>query len=86
MPRTSHMPRNYEIKDKNGRHGPSTRSCIFYAIPYSMLAIRKLDKKITATQKSIYRLPKCMSNAITQNPQNLCGLYDFPSKMPTYDV
>ena len=52
----------------------------FYAVPYSMPAIRKLDKKIIATQKSIYRLPKCMSNAITQLPQNLYGLDAFSFK------
>ena len=52
----------------------------FYAVPYAMSVIRKLDKKIIATQKSIYRLPKCMSNAITKLPQNLYGLDAFSFK------
>ena len=52
----------------------------FCAVPYSMPAIRKLDKKIIATQKAISRLPKCMSNAITQLPQNLYGLDAFSFK------
>ena len=52
----------------------------FYAVPYSMPAIRKLDKKIIATQKFIYQLPKCMSNAITQLLQNLYGLDAFSFK------
>ena len=78
MLRTFDMPRHYETKNKNGRHGPSTGvAYCFYVVLYSMPAIQKLDKIIIATQKPIYRLPICMSNAITQLPQNLYGLDAF---------
>ena len=77
MPRTPHMPRHYETKDTVLRPGVAYS---FYAVPNSMPAIRKLDKKIIATQKSIHRLSKCMSNAITQLPQNLYGVDAFSFK------
>ena len=45
-----------------------------------MLALKKLDKKIIAIQKTICGMPKCMSNKITQLPHNLFGLEAFSSK------
>ena len=38
----------------------------FYAVPYSLPTIKKLDKKITGIQKTICGLPKCIANVITQ--------------------
>ena len=46
----------------------------FYAVPYSLPAITKLDKKIISIQKTICGLPKCTANAITQLPHDLFGL------------
>ena len=40
----------------------------FYAVPYSLPAIKKLDKRIIALHKNICGLPKCLSNAVTQLP------------------
>jgi len=45
----------------------------FYAVPYSLPTIKKLDKKIIATQKTICELPKCIANIITQLPHDLFG-------------
>jgi hypothetical protein len=55
----------------------------FYAVPYSIPAITKLDKKITGIQKIIYGLPKCTANIITQLPHDLFRLEAFSLKMPT---
>lgn len=49
----------------------------FYAVPYSLPAIQKLDKKIIATQKTICGLPKCTANIITQLPHDSFGLQAF---------
>ena len=43
----------------------------FYAIPYSLPAIKKLDRIIIALHKTICGLPKCMSNAVTQLPHDM---------------
>lgn len=45
----------------------------FYAVPYSLPAIKKLDKKIIAVHKTICDLSKCMSNAVIQLPHNMFG-------------
>jgi hypothetical protein len=37
----------------------------FYAVPYSMSAIKKIDKKIIALQKKICGLPNCTLNVTT---------------------
>ena len=42
----------------------------FYAVPYSLPTIKKLDKKIIGIQKTICGLPKCTANVITQLPTN----------------
>jgi hypothetical protein len=55
----------------------------FYAVPYSLPTIKKLDKKIIGIQKIICGLPKCTTNIITQLPHNLFGLEAFSLKMPT---
>jgi hypothetical protein len=52
----------------------------FYAVPYSLPTIKKLDKKIIGIQKTICGLPKCTANAITQLPQKLFGLEAFSLK------
>ena len=52
----------------------------FYAVPYSLPAIKKLDKKIIGIQKIICGLPKCTANIITQLPHNLFGLEAFSLK------
>jgi hypothetical protein len=52
----------------------------FYAVPYSIPAITKLDKKITGIQKTICGLPKCTVNIITQLPHDLFGLEAFSLK------
>ena len=52
----------------------------FYAVPYSLLAIKKLDKKIIVLHKTICGLPKCMSNAVTQLPQDMFGIEAFSLK------
>ena len=52
----------------------------FYAVPYSLPAIKKLDKKIIALHKTICGLPKCMSNAVTQLPHNMFGTEAFSLK------
>ena len=49
----------------------------FYAVPYSITAIKKLDKKIIALHKTICGIPKCTSNIITQLPHNLFGIEAF---------
>ena len=49
----------------------------FYAIPYSLPVIKKLDKNIIGIQKIICGLPKCTANIITQLPHDLFGLEAF---------
>jgi hypothetical protein len=50
---------------------------IFYAVPYSMPTIKKLDKKIISLQKKICGLPMCTPNVATQLPHDLFGLEAF---------
>ena len=52
----------------------------FYAVPYSLPSIKKLDKKIIGIQKTICGLPKCTANVITQLPHDLFGLEAFSLK------
>jgi hypothetical protein len=52
----------------------------FYAIPYSMPTILKLDKKIISLQKKICGLPNCTPNVTTQLPHNLFGMEAFSIK------
>ena len=49
----------------------------FYAVPYYIPAIKKLDKKIIALHKTICGLPKCTSNIATQLPHDLFGIEAF---------
>jgi hypothetical protein len=49
----------------------------FYAVPYSIPAIKKLDKKIIALHKTICGLPKNTSNITTQLPYDLFGIEAF---------
>ena len=49
----------------------------FYAVPYSLPAIKKLDKKIIALHKTRCGLLKCMSNIATQLPHDLFGIEVF---------
>jgi hypothetical protein len=49
----------------------------FYAVPYSIPAIKKLDKKIIALHKTICGIPKCTSNITTQLPHNLFRIEAF---------
>ena len=49
----------------------------FYAVPYSLLAIKKLDKKLIAVQKKICGLPNCTSNITTQLPHDAFGMQAF---------
>jgi hypothetical protein len=46
----------------------------FYAVPYSMPNITKLDKKIIGLQKTICGLPKSIPNITTQLPHDQYGL------------
>jgi hypothetical protein len=46
----------------------------FYAVPYSMPNIAKLDQKIIALQKAICGLPKSTPNITTQLPHDQFGL------------
>jgi hypothetical protein len=60
----------------------------FYAVPYFIPAIKKLDKKIIALHKTICGIPKCTSNIATQLPHYLFGIEAFSlqnarDKMPT---
>lgn len=52
----------------------------FYAVPYSLPTIKKLDKKIIAIQKKICALPKCTPNVITQLPHDVFGIEAFSLK------
>ena len=49
----------------------------FYTVPYSIPAIKKLDKKIIALHKTICGIPKCTSSIVTQLPHNLFGIEAF---------
>ena len=49
----------------------------FYGVPYSLLAIKKLDKKVIALHKTICGLPKCTSNITTQLLHDLFGIEAF---------
>ena len=49
----------------------------FYAVPFSLPTIHKLDKLLIRLQKSIYGLPKSAPNITTQLPHNLFGLNAF---------
>jgi hypothetical protein len=53
---------------------------IFYAVPYSLPTIKKLDKNIIGIQKTICGLPKCTAIVITQLPHDLFGLEAFSLK------
>jgi hypothetical protein len=46
----------------------------FYAVPYSMPNIAKLDQKIIALQKAICGLPKSTPNITTKLPHDQFGL------------
>ena len=52
----------------------------FYVVPYSLPAIKKLNKIIIALYKTIRRLPKCISNAVTQLPQDMFSTETFSLK------
>ena len=52
----------------------------FYAVPYSLPAIKKLDKKIIAIQKKNCGLPKCTPNIVTQLPHDMFGIEAFSLK------
>ena len=52
----------------------------FYIVPYSLLAIIKLDKKIIAIQKKICGLPKCIPNIVTQLLHDMFGIEAFSLK------
>jgi hypothetical protein len=58
----------------------------FYAVPYSMPSIKKLDKKLYALQKKICGLSNCTPNVATQFPHELLAWKLSPSKLPTYAV
>ena len=52
----------------------------FYAVPYSLSAIIKFNKKIITIQKKIYGLPKCTSNIVTHLPHNMFDIEAFSLK------
>jgi len=52
----------------------------FYAVPYSLPTIKKLNKKIIAIQKTICELPKYTTNIITQLLHDLFSLGAFSLK------
>ena len=52
----------------------------FYAIPYSLPAVIKLDKRIIAIHKKICGLSKCTSNIVTQLPHDMFGIEAFSLK------
>ena len=49
----------------------------FYAVPFSLPTIHKLDKLLIRIQKSICGLPRSAPNVTTQLPHNLFGLNAF---------
>ena len=52
----------------------------FYAVPYSLSSITKLDKKIIGIQRTISDFPKCTANVITQLLHDLFSLEAFSLK------
>ena len=84
MPSPSSLPSHYGTKkQKINMAGTIIRAGIaysFYAIPYSMPAIRKLDKKFIALHKIICGLPKCTSNFAIQLRHGLFGIEAFSLK------
>jgi hypothetical protein len=52
----------------------------FYAVPYSMPNIAKLDQKIVALQKAICGLPKSTPNNTTKLPHDQFGLNTYSLK------
>ena len=52
----------------------------FYAVPYSMPSIKKLDKKLYALQKEICGFSNCTPNVATQLPHELFGMEAFSFK------
>ena len=52
----------------------------FYAVPYSLLAIIKLDKKIIAIQKRICGQSKCIPNIVIQLPHDMFDIEAFSLK------
>ena len=58
----------------------------FYVVPYSIPAIKKLDKKFIALHKTICRLPKNTPNIATQLSHDLFGIEAFSLQTPTYVV
>ena len=52
----------------------------FYAVPYSLPSIKKLDKRLLALHKTICGLLKCMPNAVTQLPHDMFGTNVFSLK------
>ena len=53
----------------------------FYAVPYSMPNITKLDQKIIALQKAICRLPKSTPNITMRLPHDQFGLNTYSLKI-----
>ena len=53
----------------------------FYAVPYSLPTIIKLDKKIIAIQKKIYGFSKCIPNIVTQLLHDMFDIEAFSLKM-----
>jgi hypothetical protein len=49
----------------------------FYVVPYSLPALKKLDKKIITLQKKICGLPNCTSNITTQLLHGSFGMQAF---------
>ena len=71
------MKQKIHIADTTIRIGISFK---FYVVPYSLPAIKKLDKKIIALHKMICGLPKCTSNTVMQLPRDLIGIKAFSLK------
>jgi hypothetical protein len=49
----------------------------FYVVPYSLLALKKLDKKLIALQKKICGLPNCTPNITMQLPHRSFDMQAF---------
>ena len=45
--------------------------CSFYVVLYSLLSIKKLDRKVIALPKVMYGLPISMSSDVTQLPHDI---------------
>ena len=74
LTRTTTMKQKINMADTIIRAGIA---CSFYVVPYSIPAIKKLDKKIIALHKTICGIPKCTSNIATQLPHNLFRIEAF---------